>query len=341
MTCLTGKMVETAPNANGRTMPSRTLFFNNVIGDFMAILVISIGIFLCLVAQLDSIARHNRQGSVLTKRRDYAAMKRFCAFLADTFHLQKLANINGKHLAAYVEYMQAKGLSASIIKTDLSGIRFFHSKISNAKYQLPSNNELSVELEHRRFGEVDRTWSLREFNRLVLTCQDAGHEDFAVIATLSYYNGLRIHECFRLDTAAAEAALRSGELTVKGKGGKIRTVPINESIRIELKKMLAVTPRGCKLFVPDGVRTDLAINRFQQFLCKVRPQLQDEGSTRPMTHHGLRHSFAARTYRELIEKGTSPLNASYQVSRLLGHERPDVTNIYLASVKKKEGIDGK
>ncbi len=117
-------------------------------------------------------------------------------------------------------------------------------------------------------------------------------------------------------------------------------MPINESIRIELKKMLAVTPRGHKLFVPDGVRTDLAINRFQQFLCKVRPQIQDDGSTRPMTHHGLRHSYAARTYRELLEKGVAPLDASYQVSRLLGHERPDVTNIYLASVKK-EGADGK
>jgi len=302
--------------------------------------IICTGIFLCLIAQLDSIARHNRQGSELTKRRDYAAMKRFCAFLADTFHLQKLANISGKHLAAYVEYMQGKGLSASTIKTGLSGIRFFHSKISKAKYQLPSNNKLSVELERRRFGDVDRTWSPREFNRFVLTCQEAGLEGYAAIATLSYYDGLRIHECFRLDTAAAEAALRSGVLTVKGKGGNIRTVPINESIRIELKKMLAVTPRGCKLFVPDGVRTNLAINRFQQFLCKVRPQIQDEGSARSMTHHGLRHSFAARTYRELIEKGTSPLDASYQVSRLLGHERPDVANIYLAS-EKKDSANGK
>jgi len=100
----------------------------------MAYIVIRTGIFLCLVAQLDSIARHNRQGSELTKRRDYAAMKRFCAFLADEFHLQKLTNISGKHLVAYVNYMQAKGLSDSTIKTDLSGIRFFHSKISKAKY---------------------------------------------------------------------------------------------------------------------------------------------------------------------------------------------------------------
>ncbi|WP_298019135.1 hypothetical protein [uncultured Dysosmobacter sp.] len=49
-----------------------------------------------------------------------------------------------------------------------------------------------------------------------------------------------------------------------------------------------------------------------------------------MTHHGLQHSCAARTYRELIENGAAPLDASYQVSRLLGHERPDETiNIHL------------
>ncbi len=299
----------------------------------MASIVIHTGIFLCLVAQLDSLARHNRQGSELTKRRNYAAMKRFCAFLADHFHLQKLANMSGKHLAAYVEYMQASSLSASTIKTDLSGIRFFHSKISEAKYKLPDNDELSVDLERRRFGGVDRTWSRREFGRFILTCQEAGHEDFAAIAVLSYYAGLRIHECFRIDTAIAEQALRENAITIKGKGGKIRTVPVNDTIRIELKKMLAVTERGHKLFVPVDVRTDLAINRFQQFLCKVRSQILDEGSTRPMTHHGLRHSYAARTYQELTEKGVAPLDASYQVSRLLGHERPDVTRIYLASIK--------
>ena len=38
--------------------------------------------------------------------------------------------------------------------------------------------------------------------------------------------------------------------------------------------------------------------------------------------------------RELVNNGKSPLDAHFEVSRLLGHERPDVTNIYLASVRK-------
>ena len=54
----------------------------------MANQIINIGIYLGLLAQLDKLARHNRQGSFRTKERYYEAMKRFCAFLADAFHLQ-------------------------------------------------------------------------------------------------------------------------------------------------------------------------------------------------------------------------------------------------------------
>lgn len=289
--------------------------------------------YVSLLAQLEKLARHNRQGSFRTKERYYEAAKRFCRFLAEEFHLQKLANVNAKHLTAYIEKLQADGKSTSTIKTDLAAIRFFHDKLDQAKYHLPSNEELSVELERRRFGKVDRTWSGREFNLFLFTATADGHEDYAAIACLSYYAGLRIHECFRLDTAATEQALRVDAITVKGKGGKVRTIPINESIRIELRKMLDRTPRGCKLFVPDSQPTHLAINRFQQYLYAIRPRIQDETSTRPITHHGLRHSYAARTYRELTAQGTTPLEASLQVSRLLGHERPDVTKIYLASIQ--------
>ena len=57
------------------------------------------GIFLSLVAQLDRLARHNRQGSFRTKARYYEACKRFCAYLAAEYHLQKLENISDAEFA--------------------------------------------------------------------------------------------------------------------------------------------------------------------------------------------------------------------------------------------------
>ncbi len=89
------------------------------------------GIYHTLVTQLDKLARHNRQGSFRTKDRYYEADKRFCAYLAVHYHLQKLENISGKHLVSYVLYLQEQGKSASTIKTDLSAIRFFHDKMSH------------------------------------------------------------------------------------------------------------------------------------------------------------------------------------------------------------------
>ena len=131
----------------------------------MRIKIQQVGIYETLVAQLDRIFRHNRQGSFHTKRRYYEAMKRFCAYLADVYHLQKLSNISGKHLVSYVIYLQDTGKSASTIKTDLAAIRFFHDKMDH-KYTLPSNDELGITLERRRFGQDDRTWSNPEFSKI-------------------------------------------------------------------------------------------------------------------------------------------------------------------------------
>ena len=293
----------------------------------------NVGIYNSLVAQLDRLARHNRQGSFRTKERYYEAEKRFCAFLAEEYRLQKLANVSGKHLVSYVLFMQEQGKSASTVKTELAAIRFFHDKIENAKYRLPDNSELGIELERRSFGGVDRTWSETEFETMLDLALQGEREDYVLAFCLGRLAGLRIHECFRIDTAIAEKALRENAITIKGKGGKIRTVPIeNERITLMLRKRLAVTKRGHKLMVPDDIRTDVAITELQQFIAAHRYIIQDEESDRPLTFHGLRHTYAVEKYKALITAGKTDLDAHYEVSRLLGHERPDVTNIYLASL---------
>ena len=300
----------------------------------MAIKMKNPGIYQALIAQLDKTARHNRQGSFRTKERYYEAMQRFCRFLANEYHLQKLANVSGKHLVRYVEQMQMAGKAPSTIKTDLAAIRFFHDKLERTKYHLPSNDNLAVELERRRFGQADRTWTPPEFSRLLVTALSEDRYDYILAFYLARYAGLRIHECFRIDTAIAEDALRKNAITIKGKGGKVRTVPINDAITVALREQLSRTKRGHKLLVPDDMPTDDAIYRVQKFLLDHRKELQDEGDDRPLTFHGLRHTYAAEKYQELVDGGMTELAAHFAVSQLLGHERPDVTDIYLASVRK-------
>ena len=120
----------------------------------------------------------------------------------------------------------------------------------------------------------------------------------------------------------------------------MRTIPIeDERITTHLKKQLERTERGQKLLVPDGMPTDRAIHQLQLFIYSNRGDFQEEAN-RPLTFHGLRHTCAAEKYRKLIDGGMGSLDAHFAVSRLLGHERADVTDIYLASLPK-EGRHGK
>lgn len=296
------------------------------------------GVYHALLAQLDKLARHNRQGSFRTRQRYYEAMQRFCKFLADAFHLQKLANISGKHLVAYVHYLQEHGKSASTVKTDLAAIRFWHDKLGNAKYKLPANADLSSQapLERRRIGGTDRHWTPEQFAAFAATCRGAGRGDYADIATLTYYVGLRIHEVCRLDTAAVEAWERTGVLTVKGKGGRVRSVPVEAgAAKQALRDRRAAVQRGHKLFVPDDMATDVYIRTFQEFLRKHRP---DPGTNpKPLTHHGMRHSYAVRQYRAAVDGGATEYRAKLKVSKLLGHGRADVTDVYLGSLDEDSG----
>ena len=189
-----------------------------------------------------------------------------------------------------------------------------------------------------RIGRVHGSFGSR-------TAQQARYDTSAVcpVCGAEHFDdraGLRIHECFRIDTATAEQALRENAITIKGKGGKVRTIPIeDERITTHLKKQLERTERGQKLLVPDGMPTDRAIHQLQLFIYSNRGDFQEDAN-RPLTFHGLRHTYAAEKYRKLIDGGMGSLDAHFAVSRLLGHERADVTDIYLASLPK-EGRHGK
>jgi hypothetical protein len=73
-----------------------------------------------LLSQAEKLHRHNRQGSFKTRSRYFEAYKRFLRYVGDTYRLEKLANISGKHLSGYIKYMRDKHYAASTVKTDFA-----------------------------------------------------------------------------------------------------------------------------------------------------------------------------------------------------------------------------
>ena len=84
--------------------------------------------------------------------------------------------------------------------------------------------------------------------------------------------------------------------------------------------------------VVNQLRIDDLFRSFPDVVASHRAEVRDEGDFRPLSFHGLRHAYACEKYEQLVDGGKSALDAHYEVSRLLGHERPDVTNIYLSSL---------
>ena len=106
----------------------------------------------------------------------------------------------------------------------------------------------------------------------------------------------------------AGADLVDGVLRVRGKGGKVRRVPVTNP------ELLAALERsgGAWLF-PNGLGGHLSAGRVSRLLSDALP----EG----WTAHTLRHRMATRGYaatRDLLAVG-----------RVLGHSRPETTQRYV------------
>lgn len=291
-----------------------------------------------LVRQLDKVRRHCRQGSYKTRERYYEAMKRLCRFLAEEYRVERLANLAPKHVEVYADHLRQTGKSIATIKTDLAAIRFYHDQMPFPRYEkLPTNRDLA--LERRTYGREDRTWSESEFQKMCALAEVDGKDAYTTLFHLARETGMRIHECFRIDTAMAHRALREGDLHIVGKGGYERNVPLTEDLRERLKKQLAQTQRGQKLFVEPSEMTHTAIHALQTYIWQNRARVQDAENQTDITFHGLRHNFAAETYLRFLEQGKNAAEAEQEVAELLGHHRRDMARVYLASVRQgtKEG----
>lgn len=285
-----------------------------------------------LFQQLEKLRRHCNQGSLQTRYRYYEGAKRFAAFAAEHFKLQKFANVKEKHLVAYVEHMQAKGLSASTIKTDLSAIRFYYDQ-SDGTNELPTNQAFSTLLEtplkQRKIGGVHRAWDESNVNDAKFLAIATGYPFIAQAISLAYIFGLRIHETIRLDRDHLIHAINYDRLTIKGKGGLIRDIPMNTEGRQLIDELLAETKQG-KQFVPQDKKAHQIIKQIENWIYNYRDRFTSGDIDPPLTYHGLRHAYAQRRYTYHLAKLHDERKARLAVSIELGHGRDEVTRIYLS-----------
>ncbi len=255
------------------------------------------------------------------------SMTGFLYFCAEQFHLEKLANVREKHLRSYVDYRRQLGISVKTLKNDLTAIRFFH-QFTGSRNALPDNRELGITKTPP--GGKDRAWTEEEQKMMMEQAIRFDRPDVVLAMKLARLAGLRIHECVRLTVGHIQDAFKEGEVTIKGKGGRVRRVPVSPELRVELERIFAGSgsTRERKIFVAPGQKTHQVIRSIERFIRDHR----QEFTRRKITPHGLRHTYA----REEFERGIDDSEDKQQIKEVkmrvaeqLGHGRPEVTNIYL------------
>jgi integrase len=305
-----------------------------------------------LLRQQEKIIRSMNENRYETRYRYISAEERFIKFTAKDCKLQKLKNVKDKHLEKYIDHLKnEKGASDKYIKTELSGIRFFHNHTPETKNRLEDSTVFN-----RRAGlgstpdnkNIDRAWSEREVEEMKDKANSLNRKEIARVIEVVRATGSRINEIVTLRDSDLRRALKEDSLHLTNtKGGVPRDVPLTDRSKKVFEEVLEETQRGGYAFTPQRYVEEHKIHSFkksvQNFIYNHREEIQDEDrsesahnvkkdSKGSLTVHGLRHSFAREQYFALKDAGFSSDLAKEQVSEMLGHHRREITEVYLGGL---------
>lgn len=211
------------------------------------------------------------------------------------------------------EYVIMNGYSVSYQRQMVSALGLFYSLfpghyIDYSKFQRPAKSKhLPTVLSREEMAEL-----IRKTKNLKHRC----------MLSLIYSAGLRIGEM--LDLRIRDIDFDRGQICIKhAKGRKSRNVGLSKAMSIMLRSYLNTYEPKLLLF--EGPRnakySATSVRNVLGRSCKLA------GITKRVTPHTLRHSFATH----LLEGGT---DLRY-VQELLGHSRPETTQIYTHVTQKQ------
>lgn len=277
------------------------------------------------------------------------------------YELEDGAAFKQKHAYALMRYWLAKGFDAATIQNRMSALRCYlewvnkGDMLGQAERYLPEGVDAArvriVSVAQKPKGWAENGVDLVSMIKKVLEIDPR----VAVVILLSAAFGVRRREacCFRpgVELARLGGELRIGQMvSIKEgtKGGRGRSVPINEQYQIDIINLaLSFCRRPSSSMVPDGM--DL-----QQFLNRVRNVCSRTGMTKANNchPHAMRHSYAVNLYEKIsgfqapvrgngcftpVEDGMNRAGdmidtAARAVAKNLGHDRPQITRAYVGGL---------
>jgi integrase/recombinase XerC len=250
----------------------------------------------------------------------------------------ELVSVTHFHIRKFAAQLHAKGLNPRSIARKLSSWRGFFDWLSE-QAALPLNPVAGVK-PPKRAKPLPKALSADDAVQLVSQTRPDKDPDSAsetcnrAMFELLYSSGLRVSELVGLDvrylqieghTSSGWIDFAAGEVTVTGKGSKMRSVPIGEPAIRALKDWLAIRPTLLKSDGGDG-HFALFINHRgkrispRQVQLRLKAHAQALGIPVNVHPHVLRHSFASH-----VLQSSGDLRA---VQEMLGHASIAATQVY-------------
>lgn len=252
-------------------------------------------------------------------------LEQFLVFL-DT-RGRKAATADSKDVQAYLQTLTDEGLASSSRARRLSSIRQFYKFL--ASEGVIANDPAAGLSGPKKVRALPKVLSIAEVDRLIAAAASRiegveGRELFRALRFLClleilYATGMRVSELVSLPRSVLRGDPRV--LTIKGKGGRERIVPLNPAARQALDGYLAVSGRFDNspwLFASKAAEGHVT---RQGFALELK-EIADIAGIDPerVSPHVLRHAFASH----LLDRGAD-LRA---VQQLLGHADISTTEIY-------------
>ena len=270
---------------------------------------------------------HERRASRHTLDGYARDVARFLAFLTEHFGAPPdssvLRALEPADIRAFLARRRGDGLESRSLLRALAAVRNFMRFLE--KRGLARTDVFGAVRAPKRPHSLPKALTVSAARDLIDPDSRAGESrepwvlarDAAVLALL-YGAGLRISEALSINHAMAPIGA-ADRVTILGKGGKTRTVPVIEPVRRAIEGYLALCPyplSGGPLFV--GTRGGPLSPRIVQLaVARLRGALGLPDSATP---HALRHSFATH----LLGRGGDLRT----IQELLGHASLSTTQIY-------------
>ncbi|MXW07435.1 MAG: integrase [Gammaproteobacteria bacterium] len=279
---------------------------------------------------MKQLVYHNRDGSFATQAARKKHLKRFARELCMLgFNQMHVRSLKLKHVHALINYWQRTGHSIGTQKNALAYLRWWARKIGKDEMIPKSNNELLI----GKRNLLPTKSKAQYFTRNIL--RKISNQYMRLSIELQQEFGLRQEESLKFRPSYAD---RGSHIELKGswtKGGRKRSIPVvSDEQRDLIDRIHAIADQGSLIPKEHSLKTWKS--KYQWVLTNLGLK----------NLHGLRHGYAQRRYRDLAgfepvfaggpkrtaldsEQRIIDVQARLQVSHELGHNRIEITDVYL------------